>query len=120
MWTDKTINWHTTTISNKILKAPNNLIVICDGTYSYCQKSSNYLVQKRLYSVQKKRPLTKPFIIITTDGYYLDVEKPMEATKNDASILTTLLSRRKFRHFFKEGDVFVLDRGFRNVLGDLH
>ena len=63
--------------------------------------------------------LTKPFIIIRTDGYYLDVEKPMEATKNDASILTTLLSRRKFRHFFK-GDVFVLDRNFRNVLGELH
>ena len=50
----------------------------------------------------------------------MDVEKPMEATKNDASILTTLLSRRKFRNFFKEGDVFVLDRGFRNVLGELH
>ena len=43
----------------------------------------------------------------------------MEATKNDASILTTLLSRRKFRHFFK-GDVFVLDIGSRNVLGELH
>ena len=90
----------TTIISKTILKAPNNLIVICDGSYVYCQKSSNYLLQKRLYSVQKKRPLLKPFIIITTDGYYLDVTLPEEATKNDATILKDLLKKPDFRLTF--------------------
>ena len=70
--------------------------------------------------MQKKTNLLKPFIIITTDGYYLDVTLPMEATKNGATILQDLLKNPEFRDFFQDQDVFVLDRGFRSALGDLY
>ncbi|CAF1146120.1 unnamed protein product, partial [Brachionus calyciflorus] len=33
------------------------LVVIADGTYIYCQKSTNNFFQRKSYSVQKKRSL---------------------------------------------------------------
>jgi len=48
-------------------------IIICDGTYCYIQKSANNLIQRLTYSVQKGRPLVKPFVICTTDGFIIDI-----------------------------------------------
>ena len=61
---------------------------ISDGTYVYCQKSSNNQFQRKTYSGQKKRHLVKPFVICATDGYIVDVFGPYAATDNDAIILT--------------------------------
>ncbi|MFO0003396.1 MAG: transposase family protein [bacterium] len=49
------------------------LVLIADGTYLYCEKSLNNQLQRKTYSGQKKRHLIKPFIIITSDGYIVDV-----------------------------------------------
>ncbi len=57
--------------------------IICDGTYCYIQKSTNNLIQRLTYSVQKGRPLVKPFVICTTDGFIIDIFGFYEATKND-------------------------------------
>lgn len=116
---EEMIRSHTTIISKTILKSPNSLITIWDGTYAYCQKSSNYLVQKKLWSDQKKRPLCKPFIGITTDGYYLDVFDVYDATSNDASIMKDLLAKESFSNYFNKGDIFVVDRGFRDAISKI-
>jgi hypothetical protein len=110
------INTETTWMARKILNPGDNLITIWDGTYAYCQKSSNYYMQKQLYSLQKKRHLVKPFIGITTNGRYLDVWEPHDALSNDASVMNNLLDDESFRNFFKKGDIFVVDRGFRDSL----
>lgn len=105
-----------TNIARELFNARHNLITIWDGSYAYCQKSSNYFIQKTTYSLQKKRHLCKPFIGITSNGYYLDVIKPYDALSNDASIMNQLLDQESFRNFFREGDLFVVDRGFRDSL----
>ena len=93
-------------------------VVIIDGTYCYIQKSSNYLYQKRTYSLHKYQNLVKPFLIVCPDGYIVDVMGPYPATSSDADIM-----RREFqnensmlREYFQPGDAFILDRGFRDAL----
>ena len=61
------------------------MVFIADGTYLYCEKSSNNMLQRELYSGQKKRHLIKPFVICASKGFIIDV---FGATDNDAKILT--------------------------------
>ena len=67
------------------------IVFIADGTYCYCQKSSNNMVQRKLYSGYKKRPLIKPFVITTSTGKIFDVYGSYAATDNDASIMEHVL-----------------------------
>lgn len=66
-------------------------IFICDGTYICIQKNSNFLFQKQSYSLHKFRILLKPFLIICTDGYTVDVTGPHAATTSDATIMNTYI-----------------------------
>lgn len=96
-------------------------IVICDGTYVYVQSSSNYLYQKRTYSLHKYANLVKPFLFVCCDGYILECVGPYEATQNDSSIMSALFNNENgpMRAFFRPHDVFILDRGFRDVIPQL-
>lgn len=49
------------------------LCIIADGTYIYCQKSSNNKLQRQLWSGHKKRPLIKPFVVCYPNGFIIDV-----------------------------------------------
>ncbi|CAK1587666.1 unnamed protein product [Parnassius mnemosyne] len=96
-------------------------IVICDGTYIYLQKSSNYFFQKKTYSLHKYRNLVKPFLLVATDGYILDIFGPYPAIDSDASIMKALFQNENgdLRLFFMENDIFILDRGFRDAISFL-
>ncbi|KAL0850182.1 hypothetical protein ABMA28_012054 [Loxostege sticticalis] len=91
-------------------------IIICDGTYVYLQKSSNYFFQKKSYSLHKYRNLVKPFLLVTTDGHILEVYGPYPATTSDSDIIKGLLQNEngELRRYFQPNDVFILDRGFRD------
>ena len=92
------------------------LFLICDGTYARHQKSTNNEYQRKSYSGQKKVPLCKPFTICTTDGYIVEMLGPYLANQNDADILKSVFEDPNgLRTFLKEGDIFVLDRGFRDI-----
>lgn len=93
----------------------NKLILICDGTYATHQKSQNHEYQRKSYSGQKKKPLCKPFTVCTSSGYVIDMFGPYEANLNDASILKMLMGTNELSKMLNPGDVFVLDRGFRDV-----
>lgn len=57
----------------KILLAENNndtAILVLDSTYVYLQKSANNILQRKSYSVYKKRSLAKMMMIVSTDGKY--------------------------------------------------
>lgn len=97
-------------------------IVIFDGTYCYVEKSSNYLYQKRTYSLHKYRNLLKPFLLVCTDGYIIDVLGPYPATTSDADIMKKEfeVGNQYLREYFRQGDAFILDRGFRDSLPLLH
>ena len=101
---------------NKLYGVENQLAIICDGSYIRHQKSSNNEYQRKSYSGQKKVPLCKPFTICTTNGFVIDVLGPFYATQNDAQILQISLSDLNgLRSILKKGDIFILDRGFRDV-----
>lgn len=96
-------------------------VTIMDGTYIYIQKSSNFSFQRRTYSLHKYENLLKPFLMVCSDGHIIDVCGPYAATDSDASILERIINDEEgtFHWFYGAGDIFILDRGFRDVCGDL-
>ena len=95
-----------------------NGIFVMDGTYLYVQKSANFLFQRKTYSLHKFRNLVKPFLVVCTDGYIIDVVGPYPATTSDASILRHLLQSEEspWLWFLRPNDIFILDRGFRDSI----
>lgn len=111
---------HTAAAAQKLHTLSNRLAIICDASYIRHQKSANNTYQSKSYSAQKKTSLCKPFTITTTDGYIIDVPGPFLATKNDAQILDYSLSiENGLSTILKEGDIFILDRGFRDIVSTL-
>jgi hypothetical protein len=112
---------HNTKIATKLYEMDNDqLAIITDGTYLYCQKSKDNTFQKKSWSVQKNASLVKPFVICATDGYIVDIFGPYPAVDNDAKILKNILSTNKdLRKLLKEKDHIILDRGFRDSINDL-
>lgn len=106
------------TIPNGLFGGEGKPIVIMDGTYLYVQKSSNYMYQKNTYSLHKYRNLMKPFIICCSDGYSVDVLGPFPATTSDAQVIQNAFNddSKPLRQYFLAGDVFILDRGFRDCV----
>ncbi|GBP34211.1 hypothetical protein EVAR_30764_1 [Eumeta japonica] len=101
-------------------------LIICDGTYLFVEKSSNFLFQRVSYSLHKYRNLIKPFLIVCADGHILDVIGPYAATTTDAAIMKQILQNHDqpiednpFHYFFEEGDILILDRGFRDAIVSL-
>ena len=93
------------------------LVLVADGTYLYHEKSDDNELQRKSYSVQKGRHLSKPFVICTTTGKILDVYGLYEATLNDSTIIDDILKNNKdLRTLLKHNDHIILDRGFRNVI----
>lgn len=104
-----------TSIASKLF-SEDKAIIIADGTYAYHQKSSNNLYQRKSYSGQKHRHLCKPFTVSVPNGLVLEMFGPFEANWNDAQILEWILDNEKwFTDLLRPGDIFILDRGFRDV-----
>lgn len=62
------------------------LSIIWDGTYIYCNKSNDHALQRSSYSGQKSRHLIKMMSLVLPDGYVLDLLGPFYGEDNDASI----------------------------------
>ncbi len=59
-------------------------------------------------------------MVCTTDGQIVDIYGLYEATKNDATILLDILKKdKKLNTLLRKGDIFILDRGFRDCINDL-
>ena len=98
------------------------LCIIWDGTYyyMYIEKSSSYSFGRHTYSGQKHRPLVKFVSLEFPDGYVLESIGPYlaEGKNNDAGITQHILGLHSdLTEWLSEGDVCVVDRGFRDVLG---
>ena len=102
----------------KELYGTTGLALIFDGTYLRHGKSSNNLYPRESHSGQKKTHLCKPFTICTTTGYVVDMLLPSEANLNDAQIMKWALDTG-LKDFLQPGDDCFVDRGFRDVKGDL-
>lgn len=96
-------------------------ITIWDGTYIFCDKSFNQRLQRLTYSGQKMRNLVKPMVCVTTNGYFVDAFGPYVEKMNDASIMKHILENHRAHITAKllPGDVFLLDRGFRDCENEI-
>lgn len=83
------INQHVTPFANELYNEQPKAIVICDATYAYIHKSSNFRALRQSYSMHKGRHLLKPTLIVATDGYILAILGPYfsDYYNNDAAIL---------------------------------
>lgn len=91
-------------------------ILVCDGTYIYVNKSTNYEFQRDTYTDQKKRNFIKFMMVVCTDGTIVHALGPYPARDNDAKILTKVnQSSDAFRNL-RNGDILILDRGFRDCV----
>lgn len=106
----------TSPVANKLCDIGNRLALICDATYLRHEKSANNVYQRKSYSRQKETSLCKPFTICTTNRFVINVCGPFNATKNDAQIPEYLLQLPDgLNNILEKGDIFILDRGFRDV-----
>lgn len=110
-------------VPNALFENPENnkLITVIDGSYVYIYKSSNFGFQIDTYSPHKYQNLLKVFMVVCSDGYIIDVTGPHGAKKSDASISLDILNNEEhpFHVFFNQGDIFILDRGFRDAMDEL-
>ncbi|CAF1214590.1 unnamed protein product [Didymodactylos carnosus] len=112
---------HTRSLAKKLLlSGRDDAILILDATYIFCQKSSNNVLQRRLFSMHKGRPLVKPMIIVATDGYIVSCIGPymVDFYNNDASITRHILlnNEEKILDWLCQNDCMIFDRGFRDAL----
>ena len=102
---------------------PNKIIVILDATYCYIQKSTNNLLQRRTYSLHKGKPLVKPMMVVSCDGYMISAMGHLLAygRNNDAEITKNIIYNNKqgFTDWLHPGDLVIVDRGFRDCIPDL-
>jgi hypothetical protein len=64
---DDVLSNHQTVIATELLTdGPDQVVLVADGTYIYCQKSSNNELQRRTYSNHKHRHLVKPMVLTTS------------------------------------------------------
>lgn len=91
-------------------------MLVCDATYIFVNKSRNYVHQKKTFSGQKKRNFLKAMNITTCDGTIVYIIAPFPAVQNDATILKYLLDETSMFDNLEEGDILLLDRGFRDVV----
>ncbi|KAJ8941460.1 hypothetical protein NQ318_016900 [Aromia moschata] len=108
-----------THLYNEIPQEP-KAIIYNDCTYLDIEKSSCFDVLRRSYCVHKGRHLLKPAIFVAPNGYILDIQGPYfsNAANNDANILANRLGQDEdvMREWLQEGDIFILDRGYRDVI----
>ena len=96
----------------------NTLILVLDGTYIYCGKSSQYDFARATFCTFKKRQLVKPMVVVSTSGHIVSIQGPYRSngTNSDSDILNHMLSEgHEFRNFVCAGDILVVDRGFQHV-----
>ena len=102
---------------------PNKVIVILDGTYCYIQKSTNNLLQRRTYSLPKGKPLVKPMMVVSSNGYIISTMGSFlaDGRNNDAKITKNIIYNNKqgFTDWLHPGDLVIVDRGFRDCIPDL-
>ncbi|XP_023311694.1 uncharacterized protein LOC111692151 [Anoplophora glabripennis] len=89
---------HVTPFANELYNnepAVPKVIVVCDSTYAYIHKSSNFRILRQSYSLHKGRHLLKPTLLVAPDRYILAILGPYfsDTWNNDAEILRDAFER---------------------------
>lgn len=104
---------HNTQMSN-IIFGEGRVMLICDGTYIYVNKSRNFQFQKQSYNGHKKRNFVRIMMVVACDGTVAYALGPYKATDNDAKVLVDIFRDTTCFDNLIDGDIMILDRGFRD------
>ena len=95
----------------------NQLSIIWDCTYTYCNESEDHILRRACYSRHKSRHLVKLMSLVLPDGYVLDLISPFYGKNNDASISRSILNTcTDLSVLHHDNDIHIVDRGFRDVV----
>jgi hypothetical protein len=97
---------------------------VWDGTYLYLPKSNVFQFQKATFGGQKKTNYVKPMTACSPNGKILDLFGPnsdefFKGEEFDGTMMLKIMEEQWFKDLFRPGDVFVLDRGFKNAVPEL-
>lgn len=92
-------------------------MVYIDGTYTNINKSSNFHILRQFYCRYKSCHLVKPVLIVVLDGYILIIQGS-DSRRHDAQILNNVFTQniQDTMGWFQNGDIFVVDRGYRGSI----
>jgi len=95
-------------------------IIVLDRTYIRVPRNSNFRVMRQSFSPHKHYFLLKPIMLVAPNGHILDVHGPYfsDSRNNDANILRDQLRDDigGLRAWLEEGDIFLVDRGYRDAI----
>lgn len=118
---EEALEKHSIKLTSTILGQPENrLCLIADCTYNYIEAPSNFELQRKTFSLHKKRNLIKPLYIVLPSGYILEAAGPYfcDAKNNDAANIRHHYKHSDLLLFLEEDDFFIFDRGFRDVVSE--
>lgn len=116
---EEALQKHSIKLTSKILgQADDRLCLIADCTYNFIEKPSNFELQRKTFSLHKRRNLLKPLYIVFPSGYILEAAGPYfcDSRNNDAVNIRHHYNHSDLLLFLEEDDFFILDRGFRDVV----
>lgn len=120
------IERHVTPFANVLYNPDPNIrrAIVCDDcTYLDIEKSTNFRVLRQSYCIHKGKHLIKPSIFVAPDGYILNILGPYfsNTANNDANILVSEFERdiEGIRNWFQMGDIYLVDRGYRDAVPTL-
>ena len=97
----------------------NQLAIIWDGTYVFCHKSNDHILQRDCYSGHKSRHLVKMMSLVLPDGYVVDLLGPFYGKNSDSSITKEILRTcTDLSILCQDDDIQIVDRGFRDVAAE--
>lgn len=119
MTREEALEKHSIHLTSDVLNRPDDrLCLISDCTYNYIEKPSDFVLQRKTFSLHKQRNLLKPLYIVLPSGYILEAAGPYfcDSKNNDAANIRHHYENSDLLLFLEEEDFFVLDRGFRDVV----
>lgn len=95
-------------------------ILIVDASYSYMEKSSNFMALRQSFFMHKERHLVKPVLVVAPDGFILDIQGPYfsNSKNNDAATLRSEFNRdiNGLRAWLRRKDIIIADRAHTVML----
>lgn len=82
-----------------------------------CIKAGTINFKKKTYNDQKKRNFVKIMMVVTCDGLIVYALGPYSTLDNDAKIMKSIFENTDAFDHLQRGDIFILDRGFRDCVG---
>jgi hypothetical protein len=118
---EEALEKHSIKLTSGVLQQDaSRLCLMADCTYIYIEKPGDFFLQRKTFSAHKMRNLLKPLLICLPSGYIIECAGPYytDSENNDAACIRHHYdtSNSDILHFLEDGDYFIFDRGFRDVV----